>query len=76
MADFPALRLYVNGRYVESESDERFATMNPANGERLAICQQAIAAGIGRENGIDSIRHYTQLKSVFVSLAELENPFG
>ncbi len=33
-------------------------------------------SGIGRENGIDSIRHYTQLKSVYVSLDELENPFA
>lgn len=33
-------------------------------------------SGIGRENGIESTRHYTQLKSVFVSLAERDNPFG
>jgi len=33
-------------------------------------------SGIGRENGIDSIRHYTQLKSVYVSLADLPDPFG
>jgi betaine-aldehyde dehydrogenase len=33
-------------------------------------------SGIGRENGIDSIRHYTQIKSVYVSLEELDNPFA
>lgn len=33
-------------------------------------------SGIGRENGIDSVRHYTQIKSVFVSLADLGNPFA
>ena len=33
-------------------------------------------SGIGRENGIESIRHYTQLKSVYVSLDDLENPFS
>ena len=33
-------------------------------------------SGIGRENGVDSIRHYTQIKSVYVSLEELDNPFA
>jgi len=33
-------------------------------------------SGIGRENGVDSIRHYTQIKSVFVSLDKLGNPFA
>lgn len=32
-------------------------------------------SGIGRENGIDSIRHYTQIKSVYVSLVKTGNPF-
>ncbi len=32
-------------------------------------------SGIGRENGIESVAHYTQIKSVYVSLEELANPF-
>lgn len=33
-------------------------------------------SGIGRENGVDSIRHFTQLKSVYVSLTATDNPFA
>ena len=33
-------------------------------------------SGIGRENGVDSMRHYTQIKSVYVSLEPLDNPFA
>ena len=32
-------------------------------------------SGIGRENGIESMLHYTQTKSVFVELNPLSNPF-
>jgi len=32
-------------------------------------------SGIGRENGIESLYHYTQTKSVFVELGELESPY-
>lgn len=33
------------------------------------------ASGIGRENGLESIRHYTQVKSVYVNLGGVESPF-
>ncbi|UTW10643.1 betaine-aldehyde dehydrogenase [Marinobacterium rhizophilum] len=32
-------------------------------------------SGIGRENGIESLYQYTQTKSVYVELGELENPY-
>ena len=32
-------------------------------------------SGIGRENGIETLHHYTQVKSVFVELGELESPY-
>ncbi len=32
-------------------------------------------SGIGRENGLDTLNHYTQIKSVYVELGELENPY-
>ncbi|MFK7826395.1 MAG: betaine-aldehyde dehydrogenase [Oligoflexales bacterium] len=32
-------------------------------------------SGIGRENGLTTINHYTQLKSVFVELGKLECPY-
>lgn len=32
-------------------------------------------SGIGRENGIETLKHYTQLKSVMVELGELERPY-
>ncbi|RRJ82631.1 betaine-aldehyde dehydrogenase [Aestuariirhabdus litorea] len=33
------------------------------------------ASGIGRENGIESLYQYTQTKSVYVELGELESPY-
>ena len=32
-------------------------------------------SGIGRENGLETLRHYTQLKSVYVGMTPLESPF-
>ncbi len=32
-------------------------------------------SGIGRENGLVTLNHYTQLKSVYVGLQPLESPF-
>ncbi len=33
-------------------------------------------SGIGRENGLDTLNHYTQIKSVYVELGELDNPYA
>jgi len=32
-------------------------------------------SGVGRENGIDTLYHYTQTKSVFVDLNDIQNPY-
>ncbi|MCO1335070.1 betaine-aldehyde dehydrogenase [Microbulbifer sp. OS29] len=32
-------------------------------------------SGVGRENGLATLNHYTQLKAVYVGLAPLESPF-
>lgn len=32
-------------------------------------------SGIGRENGIETIKHYTQLKAVYVGMSSVESPF-
>jgi betaine-aldehyde dehydrogenase len=32
-------------------------------------------SGIGRENGMETLRHYTQLKAVYVGMKPLESPF-
>jgi betaine-aldehyde dehydrogenase len=32
-------------------------------------------SGVGRENGIEALNHYTQTKSVYVGMAKLEGPF-
>ena len=32
-------------------------------------------SGLGRENGVETLRHYTQLKSVYVGMQPLESPF-
>lgn len=32
-------------------------------------------SGIGRENGLETIKHYTQVKSVFVELGDLPRPY-
>lgn len=46
MTQFPEQRLYIDGRYVDSQGDERFESINPATGETLARCQQAVAADV------------------------------
>lgn len=32
-------------------------------------------SGLGRENGLETIKHYTQLKSIYVGLEPLDSPF-
>lgn len=32
-------------------------------------------SGIGRENGIETLNHYTQTKSVYIELGDLESPY-
>ncbi|WP_027855818.1 betaine-aldehyde dehydrogenase [Marinobacterium jannaschii] len=32
-------------------------------------------SGIGRENGIETLNHYTQTKSVFIELGDVESPY-
>ena len=32
-------------------------------------------SGIGRENSLTTINHYTQLKSVYVELGDVESPY-
>lgn len=32
-------------------------------------------SGVGRENGIESLYHYTQTKSIFVELGDIESPY-
>ncbi|MBU0972257.1 MAG: betaine-aldehyde dehydrogenase [Proteobacteria bacterium] len=32
-------------------------------------------SGIGRENGLETIRHYTQVKSVYMGMGPLDSPF-
>ena len=32
-------------------------------------------SGLGRENGRAALEHYTQLKSVYVAMAEIESPY-
>ena len=32
-------------------------------------------SGIGKENGLAAIEHYTQLKSVYVELGNVESPY-
>ena len=32
-------------------------------------------SGLGRENGIEAFNHYTQTKSIYVSMNKLEGPF-
>jgi betaine-aldehyde dehydrogenase len=32
-------------------------------------------SGIGRENGLATVEHYTQLKTVYVEMGEVQNPF-
>jgi betaine-aldehyde dehydrogenase len=32
-------------------------------------------SGIGRENGVETLHHYTQVKSVYVTLEDIESPY-
>lgn len=33
------------------------------------------SSGLGRENGVETLRHYTQVKSVYVGMNPIESPF-
>lgn len=33
-------------------------------------------SGIGRENGVDTLKHYTQTKSVLVELGDIDSPYA
>ncbi|MDO6682446.1 MULTISPECIES: betaine-aldehyde dehydrogenase [unclassified Oceanobacter] len=33
-------------------------------------------SGIGRENGVETLNHYTQTKSVFIELGDVESPYA
>lgn len=46
MSIFPQQRLYIGGTYVDSRGNERFRTINPATGDVIATCQQAVAADV------------------------------
>jgi betaine-aldehyde dehydrogenase len=46
MAQTLQQRLYIDGNYVDSKGNERFESINPANGQTLAECQQAVTADI------------------------------
>lgn len=48
MYKFQEQRLYIGGEYVDATSGETFETLNPANGEKLAVVQQASQADIDR----------------------------
>ncbi|MFT7265891.1 MAG: betaine-aldehyde dehydrogenase, partial [Halioglobus sp.] len=32
-------------------------------------------SGIGRENGLETLHHYTQTKSIYMGMSKLESPF-
>jgi len=32
-------------------------------------------SGIGRENGVETLNSYTQTKSVYVGMSQIESPF-
>ena len=46
---------------------EKVAAEMPVGGYKLS--------GIGRENGSETLKHYTQIKAVYVGLQPLESPF-
>ena len=46
MTIFPEQRLYIGGTYVESRGNERFQTVNPATGDVITTCQQAVEADV------------------------------
>ncbi len=70
--------LYIEGHFVEPLGSARLPVINPATGETWAtICDSLApnmpfggykASGIGRENGLDALRSFTQTKSVWVEL--------
>ncbi|MDF4745963.1 aldehyde dehydrogenase family protein, partial [Vibrio parahaemolyticus] len=33
-------------------------------------------SGVGRENGVETLKHYTQTKSVLVQLSDFESPYA
>lgn len=55
MPRFEEQRLYIDGQYVDAASEQRFTTVNPANGEVLASVQAAAPDDV--ERAIASARH-------------------
>ncbi|MFT6761212.1 MAG: betaine-aldehyde dehydrogenase, partial [Psychroserpens sp.] len=33
-------------------------------------------SGMGRENGLEAIEHYTQVKTIYVEMDRIENPYS
>lgn len=48
MAHFPLQQLYIHGQLTDASSNETFETVNPANGEVLAVVQRASEADVER----------------------------
>ena len=46
MTQVPEQRLYIGGRYADSNGHERFQSINPATGDTLAVCAHADAADV------------------------------
>ncbi|MFK8256317.1 betaine-aldehyde dehydrogenase [Erwinia sp. AnSW2-5] len=48
MAKFPLQQLYIDGRLTDASGPDQFETINPANGEVLAVVQRATAEDVER----------------------------
>ena len=72
MTLLPVQQSYIGGRYVPSTTGEGCAGINPATGEVLCRVEQA---RIGRENGLVTLEHCTQFKSVYVEMGDVACPY-
>ncbi len=79
-------KLYIGGQWTETLSGEQFESANPNTGKlwintyRNANYASPFggykASGYGRENGEETVKEYTQVKSVWVETDEnMRDPF-
>ena len=64
-----SFRMYIDGDYTDAAGGEWIDSMSPTGGYR--------DSGLGRQNGIDAVREYLQVKSVWVNTgAPIPNPYA
>lgn len=74
-------QLFIGGEYVAPETGKTFGSVNPYTGETWADIAGGVNdglkhSGIGRESGLDAVKEFLQVKSVWIATkSSADNPF-